>query len=55
MTAPTTQAAVAAPLLEIDGLTVQFPTPAGPMSVVRDVSFAVAAGECLGIVGESGS
>ena len=52
MTAPN---APAAPLLEIDGLTVQFPTPAGPMSVVRDVSFAVGAGECLGIVGESGS
>jgi oligopeptide/dipeptide ABC transporter ATP-binding protein len=40
-----------APLLEVDGLTVRL--PAGP--VLRDVSFAISAGEALGLVGESGS
>jgi peptide/nickel transport system ATP-binding protein len=44
----------AAPLLEVDGLTVTFPSPQGPLSVVRDVSFRMGR-EKLGIVGESGS
>jgi len=42
------------PLLHVDGLTVTFPTPEGPLSVVRD--FALTMGrEKVGIVGESGS
>ena len=43
------------PLLELRGLTVEIPTPAGWIRPVDDVSFAVAAGESLGLVGESGS
>lgn len=42
------------PLLEVDGLTVTFPTQDGQVSVVRD--FALTMGrEKIGIVGESGS
>ncbi len=42
------------PLLDIEGLTVTFPTPQGPACVVRD--FALTMGrEKIGIVGESGS
>ena len=46
---------VADALLQVEGLTVEFPFEAGRAPVVRDVSFDVAEGECLGIVGESGS
>lgn len=42
------------PLLQVDGLTVTFPTPSGPVSVVRDFSLAMGR-EKIGIVGESGS
>ncbi|HMR49435.1 MAG TPA: ABC transporter ATP-binding protein [Arachnia sp.] len=43
------------PLLEVENLTVTFPTSRGDVDVVKDVSFAVEAGQTLGIVGESGS
>ena len=43
------------PILQVDNLTVSFPSEAGPVRAVRGVSFAVSAGEVLGIVGESGS
>ncbi|UGX89111.1 ABC transporter ATP-binding protein [Phyllobacterium meliloti] len=42
------------PLLEIDNLRVTFPTPKGPIDVVRGISFTLGR-ERLGIVGESGS
>ncbi|WP_417710207.1 ABC transporter ATP-binding protein [Roseibium aggregatum] len=42
------------PLLEIDGLTVTFPTARGPVDVVKGISFTLGR-ERLGIVGESGS
>jgi peptide/nickel transport system ATP-binding protein len=42
------------PLLEVDGLTVTFPTRSGPFQAVRNVSFTLGR-ERLGIVGESGS
>jgi dipeptide transport system ATP-binding protein len=42
-------------LLEVDHLTVEFPTADAPVVAVDDVSFSVAAGEVVGIVGESGS
>lgn len=48
MTPPSTPTS---PLLEVRNLTIGF----GQMSVVRDVSFDLQAGEILGIVGESGS
>ncbi len=44
-----------APLLEVEGLTVEFGAPARPLRVVDDVSFSVQPGEALGIVGECGS
>ncbi|MBN9527758.1 MAG: ABC transporter ATP-binding protein [Alphaproteobacteria bacterium] len=44
-----------APLLEVRGLEVAFPSPAGRLAALRGVDFHVAAGEVLGLVGESGS
>jgi oligopeptide/dipeptide ABC transporter ATP-binding protein len=41
--------------LEVRGLTVELPTPAGWVRPVNDVSFTLGEGETLGIVGESGS
>lgn len=41
-------------LLEIDGFSLGFNTEAGMVSVVDDISFAVAQGETVGLVGESG-
>ena len=42
-------------VLDVRDLTVTFPGPAGPISPVRGVSFAVRRGEAVGVVGESGS
>jgi len=42
-------------LLEVENLCVDFATAQGSGRVVRDVSFAIAPGEVLGLVGESGS
>ena len=38
-------------LLQVDGLTIRY----GDNEVVRDLSFAIEAGESVGVVGESGS
>jgi len=46
---------VGGPLLEIRELSVEFATPRGPVTAVREVSLEVRRGECLAIVGESGS
>ena len=43
------------PLLEVENLRVSFPTPTGPVEVVKGLSFALGRRERLGIVGESGS
>ncbi|MEO8441112.1 MAG: ABC transporter ATP-binding protein [Betaproteobacteria bacterium] len=46
---------MAAPLLEVQGLTTDFATRAGVIRAVDGVSIHIDAGETLGIVGESGS
>jgi peptide/nickel transport system ATP-binding protein len=43
------------PLLDVDGLTIEFGPRDNPLRVVDDVSFSVKRGEAIGIVGESGS
>jgi peptide/nickel transport system ATP-binding protein len=46
---------VTAPLLEVRGLRVEFPNRRGTLVAVDDVSFSIAPGEVLGVVGESGA
>lgn len=46
--------AVGSTLLEVTNLTTEFRLRQGSVGAVSDVSFEVAAGECVGIVGESG-
>jgi oligopeptide/dipeptide ABC transporter ATP-binding protein len=48
-------AADGAPVLSVRDLSVRFDTPQGPLQAVEDVTLAVARGECLGVVGESGA
>ena len=47
--------ATRSPVLDVAGLTVSFGSGSGRTRVVDDVTFRVAAGECVAIVGESGS
>jgi len=42
-------------ILEVEGLTVQFPTRRGTLTAVDRVSLSIAPGEVLGVVGESGA
>jgi oligopeptide transport system ATP-binding protein len=48
-------AGAATAILDVRNLTTEIPTSRGTLTVVDDVSFAVAQGECFGLVGESGS
>ncbi|RZI84142.1 MAG: ABC transporter ATP-binding protein [Rubrivivax sp.] len=44
-----------APLLEVSHLRVEFPTRRGTLLALDDISFTIAPGEILGVVGESGA
>ena len=44
-----------APLLDVRDLVVEFPTRRGTLRALDRVSFAIEAGEVLGVVGESGA
>jgi peptide/nickel transport system ATP-binding protein len=46
---------MATPLLEVRQLRVEFPTRHGTLCAVDDLSFEIAPGEMLGVVGESGA
>ena len=46
---------MAAPLLEVSHLRVEFPGRRGRLVALDDVSFSIAPGEILGVVGESGA
>ena len=43
------------PLLEVRHLRVEFPTRRGTLVALDDISFSIAPGEILGVVGESGA
>ena len=43
------------PLLEVKNLVVEFPSRRGTLRALDDISFAIAPGEILGVVGESGA
>ena len=46
---------MAGPILEVRDLRVEFPTRRGTLTALDDVSFDIAPGEVLGVVGESGA
>jgi peptide/nickel transport system ATP-binding protein len=52
---PDRTAAAGAPLLEVRNLRVEFPGRRGTLTAIDDVSFTIAPGEVLGVVGESGA
>src|SRR5271170_907609 len=43
------------PLLRVENLRVELPTRRGALTAIDDISFAIAPGEVLGVVGESGA
>ena len=51
----TSQSIIATPLLEVKNLRVAFTTRRGTLVAIDDVSFSIAPGEVLGVVGESGA
>src|SRR3546814_2466790 len=55
MTSTDAPPATAAAVLSVDGLVTRFATPEGEVSAANGVSFEIAEGETIGIVGQSGS
>ena len=55
MNAPATPMDTAAPLVEVEDLTVRFANSDATIHAVNGVSFTLQRGEVLGILGESGS
>ncbi len=51
----TSPAPSAPPLLSVEGLSVEFMHRKGALKAIHDVSFSLAPGEILGVVGESGA
>jgi putative ABC transport system ATP-binding protein len=51
----TDRAAEGAPLLRVSGVRKSYPTPQGPLPVLKGVDLALAPGESLALLGESGS
>jgi len=43
------------PILELRDVSVEFPTRRGTLKALNEVSFSIAAGEVVGVVGESGA
>lgn len=52
--AAATPSQASGPLLSVEGLRTEYPGRAGPVRAVDDVSFTIARGETVGLVGESG-
>lgn len=52
---PSTRVSTESPVLDIRELAVSYATAAGEVQAVRGFTLGVAAGECVGIVGESGA
>ena len=46
---------MSAPLIQIDNLSISFPTQSGEVNAVRELSFSIPESGALGLVGESGS
>jgi len=42
-------------LLEVKGLTKQYPTPRGPISILNDITLSLSRGDAVSIMGPSGS
>ena len=54
MRCATAKGASAVTLLEIQGLSVTIPSPAGPVQALRSIDLCIAKGEIHGLIGESG-
>jgi putative ABC transport system ATP-binding protein len=52
---PAVHAAGQTPMLEAAGLSKRVPIPAGELTILEDVSFSIAPGEAVAVVGASGS
>jgi peptide/nickel transport system ATP-binding protein len=44
-----------APVIEVEGISIEFDTPAGALLALKDVTFDILPGETVALVGESGS